>query len=298
MLLSSADRPPTRDAEFAYEVKWDGMRAICAAGSTLSVWSRRGNDFTAAFPELAGLSAALDGRQAVFDGELVCMDGNGRPSFARIRRRWAPAGAERAAGQLALRYPATLIIFDLLQLDGADLTGLPYVDRRARLAELGLRDRHWLVTDFSMGQGQAVLDASRAAGLEGIVAKRLSSRYRPGMRTLDWLKIKNYERDTFSVGGWLATPDGGIEALLVGKVSAEQKLEFQGTVEFGLDSQRRRLREVLELMSRKEPSFAGWRGDSRARFVQPRLRARVRFIGRDAGVLREAILEDIDIAPS
>jgi bifunctional non-homologous end joining protein LigD len=292
MLLSAADSPPAADDEFGYEVKWDGMRALCRVDeATIAIWSRRGNDFTGAFPELRGLTAALRGRSAVLDGEIVCMGPNGRTSFNSIRRRWAP-GTVRSASLMAQKYPATFVAFDLLEIDGHRVIDESYERRRDRLAQLELASPNWITTGYHVGNGHALLKASREQGLEGIVAKRLRSRYRPGARTSDWLKIKNYQRQTFVVVGWLPASGGGVEALLVG-TRQEQAIAFAGTVEFGLGRQRTGLVELLESLAVKEPPFAEGTVYRKARYVQPRLHARVRFVGRDAGVLREALLERI-----
>lgn len=295
MLLTSASAAPARDGEWAFEVKFDGMRCLVAVTpSSVQVWSRNGVDHTRAFPELQGLRSFLVGRSVVLDGELVCMEAC-RPSFARIRRRWV-GGADRVE-QLARECPATLVAFDLLALDGERLLNREYQERRARLAELELRGPHWIMTDHQVGNGAAVIEASQRLNFEGVVAKRLRSRYRPGVRSADWLKIKNYARDTFVVGGWLASSGGGVEALFVGSEAAAGGLHFEGTVEFGLDRQRRQLREYLELLAQPHSPFVGWKEARRpVRWTRPLLAADVRYIGRDAGVLREAILEGVGLA--
>jgi bifunctional non-homologous end joining protein LigD len=297
MSPTSAAGPPAGDEHWAYEPKWDGMRAVCrVTRSGCQIWSRRGNDFTLAFPELQALVESLRGHEVVLDGELVCVGSDGRPSFAKIRRRWAP-GTERAAAALARTSPATLVAFDLLELDGKPLLDKTYEERRARLGELELKGANWLVTGYQVGGGAAIVEASRQAGLEGVVAKRLRSRYRPGSRSPDWLKLKNYHRERFVVGGWLPSERGSVEALYVGTRTLGRQLTFSGTVEFGLDGQRRRLRELLGVVASDDPTFAGWTTSRRhVRWVKPLLSVEVRFIGYDAGVLREAILEEIGLA--
>jgi bifunctional non-homologous end joining protein LigD len=299
MLLSSAKGPPARDDGWAYEVKFDGMRALVEifAGGAVQVWSRHGVDHTAAFPELRGLAGALRGRSALLDGEVVCMDAD-RPSFARIRRRWvAGSGSARFAEALAREFPATLVAFDVLELGGTSLLSKSYEERRARLADLALKNPHWIATDHQVGRGADVIAASRRLGFEGVVAKRLTSRYHPGMRSPDWLKIKNYERGTFTVGGWLVSDSGGVEALYVGRRGPHGDLRFEGTVEFGLARDRRSLKESLKLIETSTSPFEGWSAARHAvRWVKPLLEAEVRYIGRDAGVLREAILEKVQVS--
>jgi bifunctional non-homologous end joining protein LigD len=295
MLLESAREPPTPDAGWAYETKWDGMRAICAiVDGRVGLWSKNGTDFSDAFPELAGLARALAGRSAILDAELVCFGPEARPSFARIRRRWAPSG-RRAGPSLARVCPATLVAFDLLELDGRRITNRPYEERRCLLSELRLADQHWLTTAYHIGQGADLVRASRVQQLEGLVAKRLGSVYRPGARSRDWLKLKNYDHARFTIGGWTADVRDRIEALYVG-TPGPLGLAFAGTVEFGLDGHRHQLRQLLDLLATDRNPFLGRLGPRKARHVQPRLDAKVRFIGWDAGVLREAIFEGVALA--
>jgi bifunctional non-homologous end joining protein LigD len=294
MLLGSAESPPAGD-RWAFETKYDGMRTIVLVSpGCVGVWSKKATDFSAAFPELEGLGRALGGRSVVLDGELVCYGPDGRPSFARIRRRWAP-GASRNAAVLAREYPATLVAFDLLELDGRRLTSLGYEERRAQLDRLELAERHWITTSYVVGNGAELLQASKMAKLEGLVAKRLGSRYRPGARSADWLKLKNYDRADFIIGAWLADENDYLEAIFVGTPGPEG-LAFAGTVEFGLGGHRQDLRQIVEVIATDRSAFigGGFRG-RRVRHVLPRLRVRVRFTGWDAGVLREPIFEGLTL---
>ena len=295
MLLTSAKAPPPETGRWAYEVKWDGFRVLTRTGPAgLRVWSRRGTDFSAAFPELGDLPRALDHRAALLDGELVSFESLGRTSFGRIRRRWGPS-ARRKALQLSRECPATLVVFDVLELDGHRVTAAPYEERRGLLASLRLGDRHWLETQFHVGDGVALLKASREQRLEGLVAKRLGSPYRPGIRSPDWQKLKNYERETFVIGGWIPDGAGRLEALLVGRLDGD-RLAYCGSVEFGLDGQRRQLAELLTLIATPDSPFGRGRQTGKVRYVLPRLTARVRFIGWDGPVLREAIFERAAVA--
>jgi bifunctional non-homologous end joining protein LigD len=294
MLLTSAEANPiSDDRDWAFEAKWDGFRVLAGVSAgTLRIRSRHGTDFSNAFPEFARLPRALSVSSAILDGEIVCFGSDGRTSFGKVRRRWGP-GARLQAGALARACPATLVIFDLLELNGSSMLTMPYRDRRARLAELQLRDQHWLITDYNVGQGAALAAASKDQRLEGLVAKRLSSRYQPGVRSRDWRKLKNYERTTLVVGGWQPGEGGAVKALYVGYHDEAGALTFAGTVELGVDWHQRALREAVALLSAEESPFARWARSARARWLQPLLLAKVRFIGYDAGVLREAILEGL-----
>src|ERR1019366_3127666 len=111
----------------------------------------------------------------------------------------SPARAKR----LAESAPVTYVIFNLLWLDGHSLMASSYAARRRSLAELALSDERWQTPEHIVGQGRATREASREAGLEGIVAKRLDSRYQPGRRTGDWIKLKNMRREQLIIGGWM-----------------------------------------------------------------------------------------------
>ena len=125
--------------------EWDGVRSIgYAQPGVLRLESRNHNDITLRYPELAGLNDALGARRAVLDGEIVCFDDTGRPSFAALQHRMHISTPARARA-LAQTSPATYVIFDVLWLDGASLMGQPYAQRRDTLATLGLAGAHWRV---------------------------------------------------------------------------------------------------------------------------------------------------------
>jgi bifunctional non-homologous end joining protein LigD len=222
MLARAGKLPPAReDARYAYEVKWDGVRAIAySEPGRLRFQSRNLNDITPRYPELTRLNRALSSHSAVLDGEIVAFDAEGRPSFGALQGRMHVT-SESQVRRLARERPVDYVIFDLLWLDGHSLMGLPYTERRQRLAELDLDGEHWQVPEplSASGNGRAVLAASREHGLEGIVAKRRDSVYEPGRRSGAWIKIKNVNREELVIGGWV--PGTGrrrdrIGALLVG----------------------------------------------------------------------------------
>jgi bifunctional non-homologous end joining protein LigD len=280
---------------WAYELKWDGMRAsiLVNARGRFVVASRRGRDYTACFPELQTIADVIPA-DTILDGEIVVLDAGGQPDFDRIQDRWHRPKPSIAA-ELARTTPVTFVAFDVLWLAGRSLLESAYENRREKLYRLAFRGPRWFAPDEHREDGEALFAAAAARGLEGIVAKRLSSPYRPGQRSGDWLKVKNYRIDRFIVGGWLPGEHGGIEALLVGRPSTAGDLAFAGTVEFGLNGKRRELAPALELLSCVGCPFLG-EPPRRGRWVQPRLAATVRFIGWNRGVLREAILTAVDLA--
>ncbi len=216
-MKATADELPTGDG-WVYEVKWDGMRAIVAVDDgQVRLQTANGKDATASFPELEGLGAALGVGSAVLDGEIVAFDARGRPDFGRLQQRMH-VGDRRAAAARAEVVPCTLLLFDLLGLDGRSLVDLPWSERRRLLEALVEPGPHWHVPGVHT-DGEALFDAAQANDLEGIIAKRVDSTYRPGSRTRDWRKVKVRRRQEFVVGGW-APGKGGrsgrIGGLLVG----------------------------------------------------------------------------------
>src|SRR5215217_1202746 len=207
MLARSGSLPPD-DGKWGYEIKWDGVRALgYAEGGRLRLASRNGNDITPRYPELRELGRALGAHEAVLDGEVVAFGPDGKPSFQRLQGRMHLA-SESAVRRLSQREPVTYVIFDLLFLDGHSLMALSYEERRERLVELGLNGPAWQTPAHRVGDGEALLEATRLNGLEGIIAKRLDCPYTPGRRSPGWLKVKNYRRADVVVGGWLPGEGG------------------------------------------------------------------------------------------
>jgi bifunctional non-homologous end joining protein LigD len=292
-MLARLGELPAHDERWAFEVKWDGIRAIChSEPGRLRLHSRNGLEITARYPELARLNRALSHHRAILDGEVVAFDEAGRPDFGRLQRRMH-VGSESAQRRLSRELPATYVIFDLLWLDGHPLFDLGYAERRAALAELGLDggDR-WRVPDHVVGHGARVLAATEEQGLEGVVAKKLDAPYEPGRRSACWVKVKNLDRQEFVIGGWM--PGEGrrqrrIGALLAG-VREAGGLRYAGRVGTGFtDAELDRLAAALAPLERPDSPFAP--GDPAppkgAVFVEPRLVAEVEFRGwTQSGQLR------------
>ena len=236
MLATKGDHVPS-GSEWVHEVKWDGMRVlvdVSAAGRAdsrpLRIYSRNENDITVSFPELHDLAEV--GGDFLLDGEVVAL-GEGIPTFGALQDRMHVRDAARAR-RLAERNPVTLIAFDLLRLDGEDLTARPLSERRELLVGLGLDGVAWQVPP-TYDDGQMLLDAAEQQGLEGIVSKRLSSRYRPGQRSREWLKFPIRPTGSWVVGGYRHEigSDHRIGAVLVGEPTADGLL-FRGRVGSGL----------------------------------------------------------------
>ncbi len=287
-MLARADSLPREDGSWAYEIKWDGVRAIVySTPGELRVESRNLNDVTDAYPELSGVNAALGSHAAVLDGEIVAFGDDGRPSFEALQQRMHIATRTRAR-KLAQGTPVTYVIFDLLWLDGHSLMREPYGERRRRLAELGLNGASWKTPEHVVSEGKALLAAAAEQGLEGVVAKRLTSVYQPGVRTRDWVKVKRVARQELVVGGWM--PGKGkrsqsIGALLLGVYGDDERLRYVGRVGSGLsDSELERLAGLLAPLTQPASPFVGTPQPPRgAHFSEPRLVVEVEFASWTAG---------------
>ncbi len=248
---------PRDQSGWAFELKWDGVRAISYCdGGRLLMESRNGRDITSQYPEVRPLAAELGARQVILDGEIVAFNDSGLPDFQRLQSRMHLA-SEAAVRRRTADTPVTYVLFDLLFLDGHDLTDLPYSERRERLAELGLDGPSWQTPAYHEGEGTSLLALTRERGLEGVVAKRLDSRYTPGRRSRAWLKVKNTRSQDLVVGGWM--PGEGrrsntLGALLVGYYEpghdGELALRYAGRVGTGFNEQT--LRRLTTLLRKLE----------------------------------------------
>ncbi|MEU8245438.1 non-homologous end-joining DNA ligase [Nonomuraea sp. NPDC048916] len=221
-MLAVPGQLPTDRERYGLEVKWDGIRAIVHLGGGLRVTGRHGTDYTRRYPEISGFGV----QNAVLDGEVVALDRRGRPSFERLQRRMHLTDPEPAMLEL---YPITYMPFDLLYLEGTPLFELPYRDRRSLLDELDIGAPPYFPGDSDL------LTATHAQGLEGVIAKRLDSPYRSGIRSPWWVKVKNLSTREVVIGGWKpgkGRRSGGIGSLLMG-VFTDDGLMYVGHVGTG-----------------------------------------------------------------
>jgi bifunctional non-homologous end joining protein LigD len=292
------------DEEWAYEVKWDGVRAISYwRPGRMRIESRNLNDVSSRYPEIRALGRELGSREAVLDGEIVALDEQGRPSFERLQGRMHQT-SESVIRRLAQERPVTYAIFDLLYLDGHSTMALPYRERRALLKELDLNGPAWQTPAYRVGGGRDFLAVTAEHGLEGVLVKRLDSRYRPGERGRDWLKVKNVNRQELVIGGWLlgrGRRTGQIGALLMGYQEGtkgdRQVLRYAGRVGTGFDeSELERLGAELAQRKRRSSPFAkqGEQPPREARFVEPDLVAEIEFSHwTRQGILRHSVYKGL-----
>ena len=306
-MLATPAALPADDAGFGFEFKWDGMRVLVAihppgrgAAGRVEAVSRNGNDAAARFPELQGLAKAV-GKEAVLDGELVVLDGKGRPDFGLMQTRMAQSDAHEIRRSMAT-HPVQFLVFDLLALGAKDLLGKPYTERREGLQDLGLHGAQWIVPPYQTGPGQVVLAASRHLGLEGIVAKRLDSPYLPGVRSPHWVKVRNRNRQEFVVGGWTegeGSRGGTVGSLLLGVYGSPlgpRKLHYVGRVGSGFkDADLALLKRRFTGLAREADPFHPFDPEgSKPRFVKPEIVCEVEFSGlAHHRVLRQAAFKGL-----
>ncbi len=247
---------PSDDTGWAYEIKWDGMRAIafCDRGA-LRLTSSNGIDATLRFPELAPLATSLVANRVILDGEIITFAPDGRPDFGRLQHRMHVSNAA-AAAEGAATQPVAYVVFDVLWLDGHDVTPVPYLDRKRLLSQLVEPGPSWTVPQPETGSGSELLAAVGDQGLEGLIAKRIDSTYEIGKRSSAWRKLKIRRRQELVVGGWLpgeGNRSSTLGAILVGyhdPGAADARgsggpLHYAGRVGTGFDE--RELAELLRL---------------------------------------------------
>lgn len=259
MLAIAREQLPKDDANYGYEFKWDGVRAIVYIdGGRPRVLSRNDRDVTGSYPELRAMAESLGSRQLVLDGEIVAMDATGRPSFEALQARMHVTNAAQVR-RLTTQVPATFLVFDVLYADGRSLLDEPYSERRAILESLQLSGPSWQTPPHFEGDGAAILAASKSQGLEGVLAKRLDSRYYAGKRSDCWLKVKNLRTQEVVIGGWKpgeGRRKGVIGSLLLG-VPGDGGLHYVGHVGTGFtDAMLRELGTLLKPLEQPDPPFA------------------------------------------
>jgi bifunctional non-homologous end joining protein LigD len=272
------------DEQWAYEIKWDGYRVIAdvdVAAQQARLWSSRGIDLSARFAPCAQVWRAVNAASAILDGEVVALDERGRPSFQAL---------QQSSGSLVY------VLFDVLAVNGTDVTGLAFADRRRLLEQLVDEGPAWRVASSQRGGGADLAAVTREAGLEGVMAKRLDSVYQPGRRSTAWRKIKHRLGQEFVIGGFApgsGRRDSTFGAVLIGCYEGGA-LRYAGRVGSGftertLTSVRDRLQALATTQCPFEPRPPrdAIRG---ATWVQPVLVAQIEFAEWTAdGVIRQPV---------
>ena len=316
-MLATTGPVPRDPDNWAFELKWDGVRALAyIERGQVRLMSRTERDITVTYPELARLGTATlpeqltsaapaAHKQMLLDGEIVVFGAGGWPEFEALQPRMHVSSAAQAT-LLAGQTPVTYLIFDLLQLDGRPLLDLPYAERRALLDELALAGPYWQTPPwFPGGDFEAVRTVSVEHGMEGVVAKRLDSRYTPGVRTDSWRKIKNVHTQEAVVAGYKpgkGNRTGQVGSLLIG-VNDASGLVYAGHVGTGFtDETLRMLGDKLRPLRRPDSPFDGPVPPEHARpavWVEPKLVVQVSFdrwtrAGRMRAPVYKGLRDDID----
>ena len=302
-MLASRGTAIPRGPAWAHEIKWDGMRVLAdVADGHLTLLSRNENDVTASFPELSTLAGPERPDDMLVDGEVVALVG-GVPSFSALAERMHVSDTHKARS-LAMVRPVTFMAFDLLRLYGVDLTSRPLTERRAALERIGIAGPNAQVPP-TYDDGDALQAATLENGLEGVVSKRLSSRYSPGRRSPDWLKFPHRASMSVVIGGWRLETDSAsrLGAVLVGAPTPEG-LVYLGRVGSGLAGRAQvAVLDALRPLTIDASPFADEipRLDAEGTFwVRPEIVAEVQALGLSAqGRLRQPAYRGLrpDLSP-
>ncbi len=291
MLADISEKVPT-SGDWMYEVKWDGIRAMIALDEgTVRIRSRNQNDITAAFPELAS-AEAFRATCGLFDAEIVCLDPAGRPVFKDVINRMRQT-TEGAAARAKSKHPAVCYVFDCLYLDGRPLFNEPLARRREWMADAIKKDSSYRVSQ-TVEDGEALFDAARDAGLEGIMAKKSSSVYTPGRRSDAWLKVKTRRTMDCRVVGY--TQGKGDRAKTLGALHIAEERDgewkYLGKVGTGFDDRTLAAvaAEVKALKESKRPFKEKPIDDNVSVWVEPKLWCEVQYASvTPNGTLREPV---------
>jgi len=285
-MLATPVNEPFDGAEWLFEIKWDGYRAIAfIEGGKLRLVSRNQNELTARFPELKDLPKFVKAKSAILDGEAVALDDEGRASFSLMQQRTGfRPGGRRVATKADV--PVLYYAFDLLYLDGYDLRKVPLEERKRKLAAVLVSGDSVRYSDHYEKQGKTLFEMARAKGLEGILAKKRDSIYLE-RRTSEWLKIKITHRLECVIGGY-TEPEGSrahFGSIVLGLYDKPGRLIHVGQAGSGFDQES--LDEVWKLLKKRETKKNPFHGEVEALrkvyWVKPELVAEIEFAEWTAG---------------
>ncbi len=292
-MLSETLREPPGAPGYLYEVKWDGIRAMIAVDEgEVRIRSRSRRDITRLFPELLIPEQAFRASSALFDAEIVCLEAEGRPAFHRAVRRLHPT-TESAIARARARHAAVCYLFDCLYLDGRPIVGEPLTVRREWMADAVRRNEIYRVSE-AVEEGDALFQAARKMGLEGIMAKRADSRYLPGKRSSSWLKIKARQTTECRIIGYTkgrGDRQSGFGALHLARGSGDG-LRYVGKVGTGFDEKMliAVLKELKKVPAGKRPVKERPIDDARTTWLEPELLCEVQYASLTPnGTLREPV---------
>ncbi len=302
MLATAVTKPPT-GSHWLYEIKWDGVRALCLVkNGSVEIHSRRGNRCEKQYPELQILAAQVDAKTAWLDGEICVLDDQGRARFEMIQPRISVKG--EAVARLAETNPATLFVFDVLYVDGYDVRSVPLEDRKRLLSSLVTPNQQIRISEAFETDGEHMFEAAREMGLEGILAKNRRSTYEPSRSTC-WLKLKVLNEQEFVIAGFTKGERDYFGALVLG-IQENGKLRHTGQVGTGFDQKLMkdiymRLKPLITKSSPFENKPKIKDGLKNVTWVRPELVCQVRFLEwTQDGILRAPVFVGLrdDKAPA
>lgn len=277
MMATLAEHPPRGD-DWLFEIKWDGVRALCfVENGELRILSRTGHRSERQYPELSVLPHYVEAEQAILDGEIAVLDERGVSSFALIQPRIMNQDPNSVA-HMARKTPVHLFLFDLLWLNGEDWRGRPLSERREKLTQIVKPHPLIKVSDAFTGSGSEILEAARQHGLEGLVAKRKSSFYEP-KRSRDWIKLKLVNEDDFLICGFLKKKREYFGSLILG-CYRDGELHHAGQVGTGFDNRTIEMLygKVEPLVTDRCPFAAVPKIPGEVVWVKPELIVKIKFL--------------------
>lgn len=272
MLLSTASKP-FDNADYIYEIKFDGVRAITYLSDQTVILGRSGKDFTPLFPELENLHKHIN-KKMIIDGEIVCLT-NGKPNFSLILSR--TASTYHSAKIQSKKYPAILIAFDILYIDDKEIISLPLIERKEILNNTLIPCENLIISECISEKGNALFEFAVKNQLEGIVAKRKKSIYLPGVRSSDWLKIKYIQQENLVICGYITEPNSDdIRYLILGEYNDENQLVYKTKIYIGSkQTDKLKIKTFAKNNTIKKPHFGGFEN---AIWLKPTLMCKIKYL--------------------
>ncbi len=276
--------------DYIYELKLDGIRAVVYLDSVRTdLRNKRNLMVTSVYPELRDIHKQVK-KCCILDGEIAVIN-NGKPDFSEVQRRSLMSNKFKIQMAVA-KLPVCFTAFDILYLDGQQLTDLPLMERKKLLEKTVDESPRLAVSRFIEEKGVAFYALAEQNGLEGIVAKRKDSRYYFDKRTKDWIKIKNLQDDDFVVCGYIEK-ESNVVSIVLGQYRTNQ-LVYKGHVTLGISGDDFKL--IQQQKSTDCPFFAAPKGNEKAVWLAPDLVCTVKYMEKtESGSLRQPVFKGLRV---